>query len=65
MDQSLGFMSGRGEQLILLLLIAFFFFYSSIYHEQWKYSHRRQKRKEISSKKIQRIAIFLKLKYIS
>ena len=26
MDQSLGFMSGRGEQLILLLLIAFFFF---------------------------------------
>ena len=64
MDQSLGFMFGRGEQLILLLIIVFFF-YSSIYHEQWKYSHRLHKRKEISSKKIQRIAIFLKLKYIS
>ena len=25
MDQSLGFMSGRGEQLILLLIIVFFF----------------------------------------
>ena len=63
MNQSLGFMSSRGENLILLLLIVFF--YSGIYLEQWKYSHRRHERKEISSTKIQRIAIFLKLKYSS
>ena len=61
MNQSLDFMSSRGENLILLLLIVFF----TVVFEQWKYSHRRHERKEISSTKIQRIAIFLKLKYSS